>query len=304
MSRLTVAAAASGHRPGAGRSGPGRSPTAGPWPPARAGMVARGLVYLLIGVLAVEIAAGRSAASRIGAEPCTPWHQPPGSALLVAVAVAASLGGYALWRLSEVWLGEVGGDGGARGRLTLLGRALVRGVLVRHRGVDPGGQRRGVGRQRPAGDLADRPGAGPPRRGSARRGGPGLAATVPPLGAHRSDVPGYPLRGDGTGRRGPGGPGAWSAPLRATCSSTLPSSATRAARGPRPRAAEPGRSPEGPWALGAVALGLVRHRPAAARQGSQSTRCPLSISTPVTRRGGESPQPAGRGREDRSWRST
>ena len=65
---------------------------------ARAGFVARGLVYLIIGVLALKLALGDGgkATNQQGAMK-TIAHQPFGEALLILVAIG--LAGYALWRL-------------------------------------------------------------------------------------------------------------------------------------------------------------------------------------------------------------
>ena len=72
---------------------------------ARAGFVARGLVYVIIGILASKLAigSGGSNANQQGALKAIA-HQPFGHVLLVLVAVA--LGGYALWRLFRASLGH------------------------------------------------------------------------------------------------------------------------------------------------------------------------------------------------------
>ena len=72
---------------------------------ARAGFVARGLVYILIGVLAAKLAvgAGGHAASQQGAFRAIA-QEPFGKALLVLVAIG--LAGYALWRLTRAALGH------------------------------------------------------------------------------------------------------------------------------------------------------------------------------------------------------
>lgn len=65
---------------------------------ARAGLVARGVVYGVIGILALELAlrTGGKAASQRGALE-TIGHEPFGRVLLVVLS--AGLGGYAVWRL-------------------------------------------------------------------------------------------------------------------------------------------------------------------------------------------------------------
>lgn len=72
---------------------------------ARAGFVARGLIYGIIGILAVKLAlgAGGKLTDQQGALR-TVAHQPFGKALLVLVAVG--LAGYALWRLTRAALGH------------------------------------------------------------------------------------------------------------------------------------------------------------------------------------------------------
>jgi hypothetical protein len=72
---------------------------------ARSGFVARGLVYGLIGVLAIKLALGSEskAADPQGAQR-TIAPQPLGKVLLIAVAIG--LAGYALWRFLHVLLGH------------------------------------------------------------------------------------------------------------------------------------------------------------------------------------------------------
>lgn len=77
---------------------------------ARAGLVARGVIYLLVGALALQIAFGESAqqADRQGAlEEIS--AKPLGSVLLWALGIG--LVGMALWRLSEAVFGAAGPDG-------------------------------------------------------------------------------------------------------------------------------------------------------------------------------------------------
>ena len=72
---------------------------------ARAGFVARGLIYGIIGVLAVKLAvgAGGKTTNQQGALR-TIAEQPFGKVLLILVAIG--LGGYALWRLIRALLGH------------------------------------------------------------------------------------------------------------------------------------------------------------------------------------------------------
>ena len=72
---------------------------------ARAGLAARGVVYLVIGVLAIKLALGEGgkATSQQGALK-TIAEQPLGTALLVMVAIG--LAGYATWRLLRAAIGH------------------------------------------------------------------------------------------------------------------------------------------------------------------------------------------------------
>jgi hypothetical protein len=72
---------------------------------ARAGFVSRGLIYGIIGILAIELASGTSgnSASQNGALE-TIAEQPFGKLLLFLVAIG--LGGYAFWRLMRALLGH------------------------------------------------------------------------------------------------------------------------------------------------------------------------------------------------------
>ncbi|MGK3944151.1 DUF1206 domain-containing protein [Streptomyces sp. RP5T] len=78
---------------------------------ARAGFTARGVIYLLVGVLALQIAFGdgKRQADRGGALAALA-DKPFGSVVLWALGIG--LVGMTLWRLSEVVFGAVGPDGG------------------------------------------------------------------------------------------------------------------------------------------------------------------------------------------------
>ncbi len=77
---------------------------------ARAGLAARGVIYLLVGALALQIAFGDSSeqADRQGAL-AELAEQPLGSVMLWVLGIG--LVGMALWRLSEVVFGKAGPDG-------------------------------------------------------------------------------------------------------------------------------------------------------------------------------------------------
>ena len=92
---------------------------------SRAGFVARAAIYLIIGVLALELAVGvgGKATSQQGALQ-TLARQPFGKVLLVLVAVG--LAGYAAWRLTRAALGH-GPEGSDSGldRIAALGSGIV-----------------------------------------------------------------------------------------------------------------------------------------------------------------------------------
>ncbi|MFI6349646.1 DUF1206 domain-containing protein [Streptomyces sp. NPDC050560] len=98
---------------------------------ARAGFVARGVIYALVGVLAVRIAfsdGGGQQADRGGAL-AEIADKPFGGVLLWLLGVA--LAGMALWRLSEAVFGRAGKDGGKPGkRLMAAGRAVFYGFVA------------------------------------------------------------------------------------------------------------------------------------------------------------------------------
>jgi hypothetical protein len=91
---------------------------------ARAGLTARGVIYLLVGVIALQIAFGDThrQADRGGAV-AELARQPFGKFLLWALGLG--LVGMALWRLSEAVFGAAGADGRkAHKRLIALGRCV------------------------------------------------------------------------------------------------------------------------------------------------------------------------------------
>ena len=92
---------------------------------ARAGFAARGVIYSIVGVLAIKLALGDGGktTNQQGALK-TIAHQPFGKVMLAAVAVG--LGGYALWRLVRAAIGH-GPEGTDSGfdRLAALGSGIV-----------------------------------------------------------------------------------------------------------------------------------------------------------------------------------
>jgi uncharacterized protein DUF1206 len=96
---------------------------------ARAGFVARGLIYGIIGILAIKLAvgAGGTTTNQQGALK-TIAHQPFGKVLLILVAIG--LGGYALWRLLHALLGHGPEDSdSAFDRLAAFGSGIVYACL-------------------------------------------------------------------------------------------------------------------------------------------------------------------------------
>ncbi|MGW1142371.1 DUF1206 domain-containing protein [Streptomyces zhihengii] len=91
---------------------------------ARWGLAARGVLYILIGVLALQIAVGDGGeqADRGGAL-ATLAEQPFGSVMLWVVGIG--LVGMALWRLSEAAFGAAGPDGHKASKRALSGARAV-----------------------------------------------------------------------------------------------------------------------------------------------------------------------------------
>ena len=91
---------------------------------ARAGLTARGIIYILIGWVAALVALGRSSheADQEGALQLLAG-KPYGAVSLWLLAIGFAA--YALWRLSEAAFGVTGDANGAGPRLKSLGRAVV-----------------------------------------------------------------------------------------------------------------------------------------------------------------------------------
>jgi hypothetical protein len=97
---------------------------------AKAGFVARGVMYALIGIIAVQIAVGHShqQADRSGAVRVV--AATPFGAVILWLMVAG-FAGMTLWRLSEAICGAAGPDGHKpTSRLGSLGRAVIYGVIT------------------------------------------------------------------------------------------------------------------------------------------------------------------------------
>ena len=150
---------------------------------ARAGYVARGALYALIGVLAIRLADGvggprpnqQGALQQIE-------HQPFGHALLILTAIG--LGGYAFWRLAQALVGHtpeygehskldrIGAVGSAAAYAAFCALAIARAPRHRRQLLGPDAQ-----------DDGGRPPTGPPGASSWPRG--------PALHRHRR-LPGVP----------------------------------------------------------------------------------------------------------------
>ena len=91
---------------------------------ARAGLVARGVIYILIGWVALLVALGQTSqeADQQGALQLLAG-KPYGLVLLWLLGIGFA--GYALWRLSEAAFGVTGEGSGAGPRLKSLARALI-----------------------------------------------------------------------------------------------------------------------------------------------------------------------------------
>jgi hypothetical protein len=93
---------------------------------ARAGYAARGVIYAMIGLLAIRLAEGLGTArpSQQGAMSKIA-HQPFGHALLLLLAIG--LGGYALWRFAQAFVGRTPeyGQHSAMDRLGALGSGFA-----------------------------------------------------------------------------------------------------------------------------------------------------------------------------------
>jgi hypothetical protein len=92
---------------------------------ARFGFAGRGLVYLVLGVLAVQVAVGHSARADKNGALASIKDKPFGSVLLVVLAI--SFAGYAVWRLLDGVVGHREEDGAKRlgKRVASFARGLV-----------------------------------------------------------------------------------------------------------------------------------------------------------------------------------
>ncbi|MGD0066906.1 MAG: DUF1206 domain-containing protein [Streptosporangiaceae bacterium] len=96
---------------------------------ARAGLIARGVIYILIGLVALLVAFGLSSheADQQGALQLLAGKS---YGLLALWLLAIGFAAYALWRLSEAAFGVTGEGNGAGPRLKSLGRGVVYAFFV------------------------------------------------------------------------------------------------------------------------------------------------------------------------------
>ncbi len=95
---------------------------------ARAGLAARGCIYLLMGALAVMLAFGHQTEVDQSGALTHLASQPFGRILVLLLAIG--FGGYSLWRISEAVFGVTGEGGGAGPRLRSAASALSYGFLA------------------------------------------------------------------------------------------------------------------------------------------------------------------------------
>ncbi|MGI9028947.1 MAG: DUF1206 domain-containing protein [Ilumatobacteraceae bacterium] len=99
-------------------------------PLGRAGIAARGVLYLILGILAIQFARGQTSSEEVSQTGAFAKlaEQPFGKFLLVVLV--AGLIALALWRFIQAWVGDpVEGDE-AKDRLEFLGKGIVYTVLV------------------------------------------------------------------------------------------------------------------------------------------------------------------------------
>jgi hypothetical protein len=110
--------------PGIARSARRASDSAAARFAARAGLAARGVIYILVGWVAVLVALGQSSreADQQGALQLLAGKS---YGLVLLWLLALGFAGYALWRLSEAALGVTGEQRGAGPRIRSLARAAV-----------------------------------------------------------------------------------------------------------------------------------------------------------------------------------
>ncbi len=158
----------------------GRRAGRSPWVErlGRLGLVAKGVLYAVVGILAIKVALGgrEESPDREGALQ-TIAQQPFGKGLLVLLAVG--LAGYALWQLARGLLDREGEGEDPKG-LAKRGSALARGSLVRR----PGRAHGRAGRQRGAAAAARRRSRRPPASSTCPSAG--ISSTAP---ASRSSGP-------------------------------------------------------------------------------------------------------------------
>lgn len=91
---------------------------------ARLGLAARGVIYLLVGLLAASLAVRRHAKETDQKGAITELAGQPFGAVLVWV-IALGLAAYALWQLSQVFTGVIGEEDSAAHRVKALASAVI-----------------------------------------------------------------------------------------------------------------------------------------------------------------------------------
>jgi Domain of Unknown Function (DUF1206) len=92
---------------------------------ARAGLTARGVIYILIGIVAILVAIGQGGGQQADQQGALQLVAAQPFGLVALWLLAIGFVGYALWRLSEAVFGVSGEGPGAGPRLKSLVRALV-----------------------------------------------------------------------------------------------------------------------------------------------------------------------------------
>lgn len=94
---------------------------------ARLGYLAKGVVYAVVGVLALQVALGHGGKTTDTKGALATIAEKPGGTVLLAL-VAVGLVGYVLWRVVQAWVDPDGKGTGAKGLVTRAGYLVSAGV--------------------------------------------------------------------------------------------------------------------------------------------------------------------------------